>query len=301
AARDRTRGAAAGRHAPLSAMMVPPVPLWEAWDELAPRLAHGTLLAAFDYDGTLVPIRPTPEEAIADESTRAALAALAGTAGTALAVVSGRPVAQLRDLVPADALWLVGLHGLEIAAPRGEVLPTVDLDAAAAALGPLRTEAEAIAARHPGVRIEDKGASLALHTRQAGRGEAMEAAEEYRVAAQHVAGFEAMGGKEVVEVRPAGTSKGTALRRLRREAGGETVLYVGDDTTDEDAFAVLEEESAAAGDGADTGVARRSGTLTITVRVGEPMEGARTHARFTIASQDEVARLLGRLLELRRR
>ena len=261
-----------------------PAPLWEAWDELAPRLAHGALLAAFDYDGTLTPIRPTPEEAIADEATRNALARLAATAGTSVAVVSGRPVAQLRALVPGDVLWLVGLHGLEIAAPHGEVLPTIDLDAAAAMLAALRPEAAAIASRHEGVRIEDKGASLVLHTRQAPRPEAMAAAEEFRAAAQRLAGFEAMGGKEVVEIRPAGIDKGVAVRRLLRDAGGETVLYAGDDTTDEDAFAAL----------ADCGEA------AVTVRVGDG-GAAPTSAAFTIASQAEIAELLQRLGDLRGR
>lgn len=261
-----------------------PAALWEAWDELAPRLAHGTLLAAFDYDGTLVPIRPTPEEAIADEATRDALARLASTAGTAVAVVSGRPVAQLRDLVPGEVLWLVGLHGLEIAAPHGEVLPTIDLEAAAATLAPLRAEAAAIAARHAGVRVEDKGASLVLHTRQAPRPEAMAAAEEFRAAVRRIAGFDAMGGKEVVEARPAGIDKGVALRRLLREAGGETVLYAGDDTTDEDAFAALAE----------------GGESAVTVRVGDG-GAAPTCAAFTIASQADVAELLRRLGDLRGR
>jgi trehalose 6-phosphate phosphatase len=256
--------------------------LWEAWDELLPRLARGTLLAAFDYDGTLVPIRPTPEEAVADEATRQGLARLATTAGTSVALVSGRPVAQLRELVPDERLWLVGLHGLEMAAPNGEVLPTIDLDAAAAALGPLRAAAAAIAARHAAVRIEDKGASLVLHTRQAARAAAMAAAEEFRAAAERLLGFEVMGGKEVVEARPAGTSKGTAVRRLHREAGGGTVLYAGDDTTDEDAFAAL----AAGDDGA------------VTVRVGDGGV-APTAAAFTIASQAEVAELLQRLGDLR--
>jgi len=261
------------------------LPLWDAWPELQPRLAHGTLLAAFDYDGTLVPIRPTPEEAIADEATRAALAQLAATPGTAVAVVSGRPVAWLRDLVPAEELWLIGLHGLEIAAPHGEVLPTIDLDAAAAALEPLRYAAAEIAARREGIRIEDKGASLVLHTRQASRREAIGAADEMRRVAEGLPGFEVMGGKEVVEARPAGISKGTAMLRLLRDAGGETAIYVGDDTTDEDAFAAL--EGAASGD-------------AVSVRVGGEGD-APTRARFTIASQDEVAELLRRLIELRSR
>jgi trehalose-phosphatase len=261
------------------------LPLWDSWPALVPHLAQGTLLAAFDYDGTLVPIRPTPEEAVADDETRAALARLAAAPGTAVAVVSGRPVAWLRDLVPAEQLWLVGLHGLEIAAPRGEVLPTIDLDAASAALDPLRYAAAEIAARREGVRIEDKGATLVLHTRQASRREAIGAAEEMRRVAEGIPGFEVMGGKEVIEARPAGTSKGTAMLRLLRDAGGETVLYVGDDTTDEDAFAVLEEAEAAGGG-------------AVTVRVGGEGD-APTRARFTIASQDDVAELLRRLVELR--
>jgi len=261
------------------------LPLWDAWPELQPRLAHGTLLAAFDYDGTLVPIRPTPEEAIADEATRVALARLAATPGTTVAVVSGRPVAWLRDLVPAEELWLVGLHGLEIAAPHGEVLPTIDLEAAAAALEPLRYAAAEIAARREGIRIEDKGVSLVLHTRQASRREAIGAADEMRRVAEGLPGFEVMGGKEVVEARPAGISKGTAMLRLLRDAGGETAIYVGDDTTDEDAFAAL--DGAASGD-------------AVSVRVGGEGD-APTRARFTIASQDEVAELLRRLIELRTR
>jgi trehalose 6-phosphate phosphatase len=255
-----------------------PAPLWERWDALAPRLATGTLLAAFDYDGTLVPIRPTPEEAIADTATRGAVARLASTPGTSVAVVSGRPVAQLRDLLDADGLWLVGLHGLEVAAPHGEMLPAIDLAAAAAALAPLRSQATAIAARHPGTRIEDKGVSLVLHTRQAARPTATAAVAEMRAAASSLAGFELLAGKETLEARPAGVDKGTAMLRVWRDAGGATALYVGDDTTDEDAFAAL------AGNGA------------VTVRVGD--EGL-TCASHVLRAQEEVAELLARLLALR--
>ena len=106
-----------------------------------------------------------------------------------------------------------------------------------------------------------------------------------RRVAEGLPGFEVMGGKEVVEARPAGISKGTAMLRLLRDAGGETAIYVGDDTTDEDAFAAL--EGAASGD-------------AVSVRVGGEGD-APTRARFTIASQDEVAELLRRLIELRSR
>jgi trehalose 6-phosphate phosphatase len=266
------------------------LPLWRHWSEIAPRLASGTLLAGFDYDGTLAPIRPTPEEAMADETTREALAALASQPGTAVAVVSGRPVAQLRELLGSTRLWLVGLHGLEIAAPGGEVLPTADLDAAAAALAPLRSRAAALATRHPGVRLEDKGACLVLHTRGADRAVAGSARSAFRAAASsggasRVAGFELLAGKETLEVRPVGASKGTAMRRLLRDAGAESVLYAGDDATDEDAFAVL----------ADAG----GPVAAVTIRIGDG-EGP-TAAAYTLSSQAEVGALLEGLLALRGR
>jgi len=260
--------------------------LWEGWEALAPRLARGTLLACFDYDGTLVPIAPMPEEAVADGATRGALRELAAAPGTSVAVVSGRPVAQLRALLDADGLWLVGLHGLELAAPGEELARTADVEALAAALSPLRTVAADIARRFPGVRVEDKGTSLALHTRQARREHARAAAEAFRAAARAVHGFHVLAGKEVLELRPDGVDKGVAVRRLQRHAGGETTLYVGDDTTDEDAFAAL-----ATGPGA--------AATAITVRVAEGDPDAPTRAAFVLQRQDDVADLLRRLVSLR--
>jgi len=260
--------------------------LWDRWEALAPRFARGTLLACFDYDGTLVPIQPTPEEAVADDETRAALRALAASAGTVVTVVSGRPVAQLRALLECDALWLIGLHGLELAAP-GEELPAIaDVEALAAALSPLRTVAAELAQRYPGVRVEDKGTSLALHTRQAAREDARAAAAAYRAAARPVPGFHLLAGKEVLELRPDGVDKGVAVRRLQRHAGSETTLYVGDDTTDEDAFAALATGPGAAATG-------------VTVRVAEGDLGAPTRAAFVLQRQAEVPELLRRLVALR--
>jgi trehalose 6-phosphate phosphatase len=183
-----------GARSPAATARRAPAPLWGRWSAVEPRLAAGTLLAAFDYDGTLVPIRPTPAEAVADGATREAVDRLAALPATSVAVVSGRPVAQLRDLLAAERLWLVGLHGLEIVAPGGEALPTIDLDAVAARLAPLRVEVAAIADRHPGVWIEDKGASLVLHTRRAPRAVGAAAARELRAAVRGLAGFELLRG-----------------------------------------------------------------------------------------------------------
>jgi trehalose-phosphatase len=254
-----------------------PGTLWARWGALAGRLAMGPLLACFDYDGTLVPIRPSPEEAVVDGVTLAAVHRLANAPGVRMVAVSGRPVAQLSSLLPVPRLWRVGLHGLEVAPPGGTTVALRDLDECALALEPLRRAAAAIAARHDGVRVEDKGATLALHTRLASREDAATASASFQEAAADLPGFGVMCGKEVLEVRPEGAHKGAAVARLR--AAGEMVLYVGDDLTDEDAFRTLDSDPRA-----------------VTVRVGGP---GPTAARFRLDRQGEVPLLLDRLAALR--
>jgi trehalose 6-phosphate phosphatase len=251
--------------------------LWASWAELASRLAGGSLLAAFDYDGTLVPIRPTPEEALVVPPAGPALARLAARPGTTVAVVSGRPVAQLGAVV-GDGAWLIGVHGLEVRSPEGTRYDAGDRAAWSAALAPLRREGEALAAALPGVRLEDKRVTLALHTRQASRPHAVRAAATFRQLADRLDGFMVLDGKELVEVRPRGIDKGTALLALRERLAPGAVLYVGDDRTDEDAFAALGADPAA-----------------VTVRVGEAMP---TAARYSLSAQGEVAELVRRLAAL---
>lgn len=256
---------------------------------LAERLAPpAPLLACFDYDGTLAPIRPTPEEAEVPEAVRAGLAALAACAETGVAVVSGRPIAELRGFLgaAAEGLWLVGQHGLAIAAPGERERHSVDVSGCSHALEPLRRRGRELVAATPGLRLEDKGAMLALHTRGAtDRAAAERAAAAFRRAAGDLAGdFEAIAGKEVVEVRPRGIDKGTTVAalvdRFHRESGRGPVLYVGDDTTDEDAFRRLDGDRQA-----------------LTLRVGGDDEPSA--ASYRVESPAAVAELLTRLVELR--
>ena len=260
-----------------------PASFWAQRSAVEPLLAAPRLLAAFDYDGTLVPIAPTPEQAVAGADTRRALEALAGLPGTRLAVVSGRPVARLRELVGEAGAWLVGLHGLEVAGPGEAPRPRLDLEVSAAALGPLRAVAAELAGRYPGVRVEDKGPTLALHTRLAGRADATMAGGAFRDAVSAVPGYEVMSGKEVLEARPAGVHKGGAVAELlagwESSAGDVAVLYVGDDVTDEDAFRAL-----------------GGAPLAVTVQVGGNGE---TAAQYRLEAQSEVAELLAWLAELR--
>lgn len=211
-------------------------------DEAAlPRLDLARMCLFLDYDGTLVDIAPTPEAALADEEILDLLRALDRRLDGALAVVSGRPVAAIDELLAPLRLNVAGLHGLELRLRDGshiEVVPppTGALDRVRAAF------ADFIAA-HPGTRIEDKRLSVALHYRQAPA--AGDAAVRLGVKLAEASGgtLRALRGKMVVELLPTGADKGRAIAALLDlpPFAGRMPVFIGDDVTDEAGFAVVNE------------------------------------------------------------
>lgn len=183
-----------------------------------------------DFDGTLAEIGPDPDAIRLDPGTADVLAALAARLGGAVALLSGRGLADLASRTPAS-LWRVGGHGLQIAAP-GATLPDPPPPpdpAVLAALDPL--------SMLPGVRVEVKGPILAIHYRAAPEA-ARSCLELARRAAAAGPGLVVQCGKMLVEVKPETAHKGMALRRLAATApfSGRRPVMVGDDTTDEDAI-----------------------------------------------------------------
>jgi len=257
-----------------------PAPLWEHWDEVERGLAvPAPLLACFDYDGTLTPIRERPEEVATPAGVADALADLAARPATEVAVVSGRRVEELRERLPAG-LWLVGCHGLALVDPAGAEQRLVEDNGGAVSLAALRRLGERFERCLPGARLEEKGVALAFHTRSAPPAPARAAARVFAGAAAGCRGLRVIEGKEVVEVLPEGIDKGKAVTRLRdRLVPGGAVLYIGDDTTDEDAFEELAAGSA------------------ITVLVGPADRPSR--ARYRVEGCAEVEELVRRIAELR--
>lgn len=201
-------------------------------------------LVVVDFDGTLAPIVDRPEEAAAAPGGTEALAALAER--TTVAVVSGRPLEQLLERVPADVLLLVGGHGSQAQAPGGKALDLVEAERLTDALDRAEQDVQAAVGDGTGWLIERKLASLAVHHRLVPEDE--EAALLPRVAALLEArredgpGFDVLQGKAVIELRPKGVDKGQALRWMMERHPGLAPLVFGDDHTDEDAFAVAVEE-----------------------------------------------------------
>ena len=228
-------------------------------------------LLFLDYDGTLAPIVDDPAEAWPHPDVPGLLRALAER--HPVVVVSGRDVAALSRFLPGVAVRAVGLHGAE----EGTLGETPEASPALSALaGPL-AELKAGVPRREGIRVEDKGAAFAVHYR--GAEDEAAAQEALREWADHVPdGLHAVWGKKVVELRPTDISKGTAVARIAAEHPDRTPVYLGDDTTDEDAFRALD---------AAAGVASGA-RAPVTVKVGE----GETAARYRVADVDAAVAYL---------
>lgn len=202
------------------------------------------MLLALDFDGTLAPIVPQPEDAAILEAARAAVAALAARADTRVAIVSGRSLADVRARIGIDAIYYAGNHGLEIEGP-GLNRVQEEAERARPALAECARRLAALERAHEGVILEDKRLSLSLHYRKVrDDAEAEHIVHRVHALCAGVDGVRLTDGKKVVEVRPdVDWDKGRAtlflLDTLLGDSPRAPVVFIGDDRTDEDAFRAL--------------------------------------------------------------
>ncbi len=195
---------------------------------------QGTLLV-FDFDGTLADIHPDPEAVVALPGVIEALTTLAEL-GSQVAVVTGRPAtfpAEAGGMAAVPGIVVYGRHGVESweegALHSPEPPPAVE--SARTALG------EIVAAGPAGTHLEDKGYSVAVHTRRCADPAGALAELEPRV--EQLAarlGLEIMPGRYVRELRPPGNDKGDAVMILAERFSPEVVVFAGDDLGDVPAF-----------------------------------------------------------------
>jgi trehalose 6-phosphate phosphatase len=194
----------------------------------------------FDLDGTLIDFAPTPAAVRVGEDLRLLLGRLYRMTGGAVALMSGRPIVDIDRLFPKAHLPVAGLHGLERRSAAGKItrhpVPKRRLEHAR------RRISASLNGKRPGLLLEDKGLSLALHYRRAPR----LAAYAHRLARSLLPAlgknrFCIQRGKYVVELRPSGKDKGVGVREFMNEAPfrGRTPVFVGDDATDEFGFATV--------------------------------------------------------------
>lgn len=200
------------------------------------RQASATDSSLFlDVDGTLLDIAQAPELVVVPAELSATLSQLADLLGGAVALVSGRPIAQLDRLFAPLRLPAAGEHGAEI---RLAVDQDIIAGPPPAALAQLLAQLTAATATMPGVHIERKRAGLVVHYRQAPEQGALLHGLVEAAVADHVADVQVMPGKMVLEIKERMYSKGQAVIALMQRSPfvGRRPLFVGDDASDRDGF-----------------------------------------------------------------
>ena len=244
--------------------------------------AAGRLLVATDFDGVVAPLQRDPLAVRPTEGVMDDLRSLAALPGVTVALVSGRDLATLTRLsgVSADdPVTLVASHGAEStsAAVRSAMAAVAVAPEDRERLARLRDEVETVVVgRHPLARVELKSAGVVVHTRGLpADAEAAALAEARGIGAAHE-GVRVLEGKSVVELSVSHADKGSALIALARAVDADARVYLGDDVTDEDAFA------------------RLTAPADVTVKVGPGPTAARHRIPDTAAVAALLADLLGR-------
>lgn len=231
-------------------------------------------LAVFlDFDGTLVEIAERPEAVRVTPEARSILARLSRRLGGALAIITGREIEAIDAFLPGLALPVAGVHGLVRRGADGEIHVS---DHARLPVERIASRLEPLMERAPELLLEPKAGSLALHYRA--RPDLQEAClSAMRRAVEDIEAAVLLEGKSVIEAKPAGRDKGSAVEDFLQEPpfAGRRPLYAGDDVTDEDAFGV---------------VAARSG---LTIKVGE----GETRAAYRCDSPADLIAWLGQVEE----
>ena len=217
--------------------------VWPRVSQLISGASHVLLLS--DYDGTLAPIAARPELAALPERTRELLTSLGRSHRITAGVVSGRSLADLKEMVAIPGLVYAGNHGMEMEAPGWRFVHS-QAEELKPLLARLREVLQEQLGDIDGILVEGKGLTLSVHYRLTPQSLRE---EFFRTLDYALEGFgrgddlRVTRGKEVVEVRPrVDWDKGKAILRIAQSAPPESLaMYFGDDLTDEDGFAAIHE------------------------------------------------------------
>lgn len=202
---------------------------------------HEAWALFLDVDGSLIDFADRPERVHVSKTLIGLLSQLHASLGGALALVSGRPIEDLRHLFGAPPWAMAGVHGLQLRHADG-ARRDIELDHAEQQR--LRRATHSLAAQVPQIMVEDKGIAVALHDHSGDPGmlALREASEALLI---ELPDYELQLGHRVIEIKPAGMDKGQAVAELlaRPPFQGRMPVYVGDDFTDEHGFATANLEN----------------------------------------------------------
>lgn len=261
--------------------------LWDNIKAIESEVCRPKLMIMLDFDGTLSSIVPDPAAASILTSAKESLERLIALSGVCVAVISGRALSDIKSRVGLPGIVYAGDHGLEIEGPG--ISLTVQVDSGLqAAVREAEIAVEALAGRFPGLLVEKKGFGFSVHFRSVAPKLLMSLGDKVReiVTPYLCAGsIKVIKGKMVLDVYPAvAVNKGTAaeclLSRFLPSGAPDafSVVYVGDDVTDEDVFRAL-------------------ASRAITVKVGYDRDSS---ASYWVRDEFEVVTLLEALIRARR-
>ena len=259
---------------------------FDHWPAVRKNLKGKEIFLFLDYDGTLTPIMPTPDQAVMSDGMRDVLSGLLKIPRCHVLLVSGRKLSDLKKIAGIPGVTYVGSHGFEAEGhediSKDGLVPSSYLNDHAALRGGLRKKLSSL----QGIMVEDKGVILTVHFRAASK--------QVEASVKNIVGeacrdllengrIRVMEGNKVIEILPpVRWNKGEAVMRLisqreKKTAQGQAVaVYIGDDTTDEDAFALLHGKG-------------------ITVRVGK---NGSSRAQYYLDSQNDVQVVLREILHM---
>ncbi|MEM9442145.1 MAG: trehalose-phosphatase [Pseudomonadota bacterium] len=206
--------------------------------EAPPSTSLSETALFFDVDGTLVALEEKPEAVVVSKSLRMLLERLIIATDGALALVSGRSIAQLDSLFKPLEFSASGVHGLERRLLPGRSHRIIE---ATGALDDARAELDAFTKAHPGTLFEDKGLTLALHYRMAAEHREEAASLVRKLVSADPEKLVLLEGKMVFELKPPGFDKGRAIADFMKEPPfrGRSPIFAGDDVTDEAGFRTI--------------------------------------------------------------
>ena len=255
-----------------------------AWPRVVSALKESHILLCLDFDGTLARIVQKPSDAVLPARTRMVLKKLRAKGWCTIAVISGRTLHSLMRKVRLEGIIYGGNHGAQLTGPNIDFQAPIGPETYRA-FETIKSSVRSLTAGMNGVVLEDKTHSLSIHFR-----EFEEDVPQLARAVSHIVqsfiddGYVRINtGKKVFDITPGSWNKGMAVQWLLRHLSVSTVsqsvvpIYIGDDTTDEDAFAAI-------------------GQNGFTVVVGNVRRSA---AQYSLRDTDEVLKLLEKILLLR--